>query len=292
MKEIGSAAQQSVPTDLPFTVADYWEHNKGELIRKFQNVLWSAPGVNLESPALTKVVSDCQRALRRMFGRHCLEVAPLPAIVTEERLEFWARYNLRPVFLPELDLTEGCRLPKRWIRPNAWFYQKLWEGKIGEAIPGLVPTKLRSGWYLADFSIGVDYNAGTQVFTNDPWAPLFERLRREKLVGKYDETPMDSRFAITNDEWIQVVLGYMSSKLGFPRGNLRLERASEFNAIGNLYDLNRGKFIMWVWLADSFDVSFRLLGGNRGLGGLTSVNFDRYASRYWHVASRPLVVLS
>lgn len=291
MKELGSAAQQAVPTDLPFVVADYWEHNKGELIRRFQNVLQSVPGVNPESPVLTKIVSDCQRVLRHMFGRHCPEVGPLPAIVTEEQLGFWAKYNMHPIFLPELDLTEDARLPKRWIRPMAWFYQKLREGKIGEAIPSLPPTKLCPGWYLADFSIGADYTNGTQVFPNDPWAPLMERLRRHKLVGKYDETPMGSRFAVTHDEWVQVVLGFMSAELGFPRVNLRLERVSEFNAIGNLYDLTRGKFNTWEWFADPFGDSSRLVSGDRRIGGLAVVYYAWPAHRFRHIAGRPLVVL-
>ena len=290
MKELCSASQQSVPTDLPFAVADYWEHNKGELVRKFQAVLRSAP-VNIESLVLTKIVADCQRALRHMFGRRCPEVGPLPASVTEERLEFWGRYNMRPVWFPELDLTEDARLPKRWVRPEAWYYRKLREGKIGETIKDIPPTKIRPGWYLADFSVGADYTDGTQVFPNDPFAPLFERLRKEKLVGKHEETPMGSRFAITHDEWVQTILTYMASELGFPRANLRLERASEFNAIGNIYDPDRGKFNAWVWFADSFVDSDRLVGGGRGHGGLAHVHSFWHDRRIRDIAGRPLVSL-
>ncbi len=290
MKELGSAAQQSVPTDLPFVVADYWEHNKGDLIRKFQAVLHSAP-VALDSSVLVNVVSDCQRAFRRMFGRHCPEVGPLPASVTEERLEFWGRYNMCPIFLPDLNLTEDARLPKKWIRPETWYYQKLLEEKIGEITQGLLPTRIRHGWYLADFSIGADYSDGTQVFPNDPWSSLFTRLRSEKLIGKYDETPLGSRFAITWDEWDRTVLTYMASELGFPRANLRLERASEFNAIGNIYDPDHGKFHMWVWFADPFEDSHRLIGGHRDVGGLTHVHCDWRDDRDRNIAGRPLVSL-
>ncbi len=251
-----------------------------------------APGVRLVAShdPLDMLASNIERKLSRKFRRHIVPYQ-LPAVVTVESLAKWAAFNMQPVFLPEFDLTENCHLPKRWVCLGDWYYQKLREGKIGEIFPGVPPTKVRPGWYLADMSIGVDYTDGTQVFPNDPWAALFARLRSEKLVGGYSKTPPGSRFAITHDEWTQVVLGFMASELEFPRANLRLERASEFNAIGNIYDLNRGKFNMWVWLADLFEDSYRLVGGGRDDGGLACVFFSWLAHRHRDFAARPLVVL-
>ena len=261
-----------------------------DLLAKGQLV--PAPGVKMAESCdpLDMLVSKIERKLSRKLGRHVVPYQ-LPQIVTVENLEKWAAFNAQPIFLPELDLTEDARLPKRWVRLGATFYQWLREGKIGEAIPGVPPTRLRAGWYLADFSVGPDYTDGTQVFPSDPWTPLLERLRRENLVGKHDETPMGSRFAITHDEWTQVVLVHMASKLGFPAANVRLERASEFNAIGNLYDPNRGAHNMWVWLADPFGDSNRLIGGHRGNGGLASIDYSWRDDRSRSIAARPLVVL-
>lgn len=264
-----------------------------EMLDLFANgQLVPAPGVKLTSSRdpLDMLVSKIERKLSRKLGRHIVPYQ-LPQIVTVGSLQEWAAFNMHPIFLPELDLTEDARLPKKWVRLEAWYYQKLRESKIGETFSGVPPTKIRPGWYLADFSIGVDYTDGTQVFPNDPWVSLFERLRREKLVGKNDETPMGSRFAISHDEWIQVVLGFMSLELGFPRGNLRLEQASEFNAIGNIYDPNRGKFNMWVWFVDSFGGSNRLIGGGRVSGGLAGIRCNWRGSRSRSIAARPLVSL-
>lgn len=261
-----------------------------DLLAKRQLV--PAPGVTLVASRdpLDMLASRIERKLSRKLGRH-ITPYQLPQTVTIENLAKWAVLNMQPIFLPEIDLTETARLPKKWVRLGAKFYEWLKAGKIGEAIPGVRPTRLRAGWYLADFSVGVDYTNGTQVFPLDPWASLFEHLRRENLVGKYDETPLGSRFVITHDEWIQVVLSFMASKLGFPRGNLRLERASEFNAIGNLYDSNRGAHNMWVWLADPFEDADRLIGGSRGYGGLAVVDCFWRALRDRRIAARPLVVL-
>ena len=291
MKELGSAAQQAIPTSLPFVAAGYWERNKSEFIRKVGELLMSAPGVTSGSPLLAKIFADCQWALRRKFGRRCPQVDPLPASVTEEvvaRLAArLARYNMRLVFLPGLEIAEDLKL-RNWVMPPPHFYQWIRDGKIAKDA-----ATLRRGWYAADFTLGVDYTDGFQMMPNDPWAALVTRLRSESKIGKYDETPSGSRFSIVpQDEW-ETLLTYMASfgELQFPRANVRLERYIEFNAIGNLYDPNRGKFNMWVWLADSFGVSYRLLGGVRGSGGLAYVNYDWQDRRGRNVAARPLVVL-
>lgn len=287
MKELCSAASQSVPTNLPFVVADYWEHNKGELVRKFADVLRSAPVAgSLESPVLAKVVFDCQRALRRSFGRRCPVVDLLPASVTEGVVAHLACYNMRPVFLPGMEITESLKL-KNWVKPPAHFYQWIWDGKIAKDA-----AILRHGWYAADFTVGVDYMNGIEMMPCCPWTPLITRLRAEGRVGKHDETPAGSRFSIKpKDEW-ETVLTYMASGLNFPRAKVRLERYCEFNAIGNLYDPNRGKFNMWEWFADQFEDSHRLYGGNRSRGGLASVDLNWADARPRSTAARPLVSLS
>lgn len=230
--------------------------------------------------------SKLEKRLSKHFG-HSITVDPYPKEFTPEFLANAAKFNMKPVFLPGEDITQDRQL-RRWIKPEKWFYDQIRAGKI-QSYGSLLPTVLCRGWYLADFSVGVDCTDGTQVFPNDPWAPLITELREKKLVGGYKETPAGSRFAITWDEWNNCVLSQMAAKLGVPRANIRLERAIEFNAIGNLYDRNRGHFNMWEWFTDVFEDSYRLYGGRRGSGGLAHVSCSWSGSRDDDIAGRPLV---
>ena len=235
---------------------------------------------------LDQIVSDCQQALRRKLPQKYAFVDPLPASVTEEVVARLARYNMRLVFLPGLEIAEDLKL-RNWVMPPPHFYQWIRDGKIAKDA-----ATLRRGWYAADFTLGVDYTDGSQMMS-DPWVPLIMRLREEGRVGKHDKTPAGSRFSIMpQDEW-ETLLTSMASfgELQFPRANVRLERYIEFNAIGNLYDPNRGKFNMWEWFADQFEDSSRLIGGSRAYGGLAYVSCFWHDYRFRFVAARPLVVL-
>ena len=210
-------------------------------------------------------------------------VDPLPPEFTDENLAKWAGFGLRLVFLPDAEITEDMDIPG-WIKLDKWFYDQIRNGKLGSD-----SAKLFSGWYLADITPGADYTDGTQVFPNDPLLPIIARLREQGKIGKYNNTPAGSRFAITNYEWRSIVCPAIAEKLGFRPEQVRMERAIEFNAIGNLYDPNRGKFNMWEWFEDVFGGSFWFRGGFRGDGGLSSVNYDWSGGRDDGIAGRPLV---
>ena len=123
---------------------------------------------------------------------------------------------------------------------------------------------------------------------NDPLAPIIADLRSKKLVGRHNNTSDSSRFSITPDEWQDVVLAHVVSKLGVTRAQMRLERAIDSNAIGNFYDPNRGKFNSWEWFENLFAGSDRLCGGYRGFGGLAGVS-DGWHDNRQRIAARPLV---
>ncbi|MEK7609401.1 MAG: hypothetical protein AAB476_02900 [Patescibacteria group bacterium] len=76
---------------------------------------------------------------------------------------------------------------------------------------------------------------------------------------------------------------------GFKPEQVRLERAVESNAIGNLYDPNRGQFNMWEWFQDVFEDSYRLSGGARECGGLARVDCGWSGHPDDSLAGRPLV---
>ena len=236
---------------------------------------------------IEKFAAKTARKLSTVFKKRIM-VDPLPPEFTDENLAHWAAFNFRPVFLPREDIGSNRPL-KNWTKPEKWFYDRISDGKIKPIYLDLPPTLLRGCWHLADFTVSVDYTDGSQVFLNDPLAPIIADLRNKKLVGRHNNTPDGSRFSITPDEWQDVVLAHVASKLGVTRAQMRLERAVEFNAIGNLYDSNRGKFNSWEWFEDLFDDSGRLDGGGRAGGGLADVHNDWHGDRRGVIAARPLV---
>lgn len=236
---------------------------------------------------IEKFAAKTARKLSIVFKKRII-VDPLPPEFTEENLAHWATFNFHPVFLPREDI--GVNRPlKNYTKSEVWFYNMVAEGKIKPIHPDLPPTMLRGCWHLADFTVGADYTDGSQVFVNDPLSPIIANLRSKELVGKHNNTPLGSRFSITPNEWQDVVLVHVASKLGVTRAQLRLERAIEFNAVGNLYDPNRGMFNCWEWFEDLFEDSSRLFGGRRGSGGLASVGNGWSDGRGSGVAARPLV---
>jgi len=232
-------------------------------------------------PEPSELVAEMQKILSRKLDQQIL-VDPLPVLCTVENISLWEKYNLKLVFFPGVDIVPETML-KGYTKPAEWFYRSWRDKKIADSAVTLI-----RGWYLADFTNSVDYIDGAQEFLNDPFAPIITKLRQEKKAGKYDQTPMGSRFAITNDEWREVVCPAIAEELGFEPNQVHLERASEFNFIGNLYDANRGKFNAWEWFDDKFEDSNRLCGGNRDNGGLAVVHYDAdYRSS--SIAGRPLV---
>lgn len=277
------------------------DHDDLGIVLDFVQKLHSQPGFREEAKLflrgkcvfpeemrLERPFPKLEKMLSKRFEKPII-VDSYPAMFTPEFLARMAQYNLKPVFLPGEEIAEDTRL-KRWVKPNDWFYRMVAEDKI-KPYENLAPTLLRRGWYLADFTVGADYADGTQVFVNDPWASLITRLRQEGKVGKYDQTPLGSRFVITHQEWEEVLIPEMTEEPELKKAAaiIRLERAIEANAIGNLYDRNRGRFNMWEWFADRFGDSYRLFGGSRDRGGLAGAHYDWSAFRNGYIAGRPLV---
>lgn len=284
-----------LPSDKLGLVADFvakLRHQSGfeEQVRLFLGGKnpFEAPIKSPKSP-LERLVSQTARMLSKRFGKRIV-VDPLPPEFTEERLAYWASFNFHPVFLPGENITEERPL-KGWTKFSAWFYQHARNGDIKPIWQDMPPTMLQRGWYLADFTVSADYTDGSQVFVDDPLSPIIAKLRKQKIIGKDDNTPMGSRFAISPAEWQDCVLfAHIASKLCVTRAQMRLERASEFNAIGNLYDSNRGKFNTWEWFHDQFEGgSGRLCGGGRDYGGLAYVSYGWGGGRSSSIAGRPLV---
>jgi len=263
-----------------------WDYEPDEVERlkrmlgDFKNVLRGEADIVIRP--ITDLVAKTAAILSARFKKQ-ISVDPLPAAFTPENLANWARFNLKPVFLPGEQITKKADLSD-WVKLNDWFYDPITAIKIAAD-----SATLRRGWYLADFTKGTDYTEGSQSLKRDSLAALIKKLRKAGRVGKYDNTPMGSRFAITNTEWREVVCPAIAEHFGFKPEQVRLERAVEYNAIGNLYDENRGKFNMWEWFDDAFGGGSRLCGGHRGSGGLALVCYDGVDDPVSSAVGRPLV---
>lgn len=230
-----------------------------------------------------QIATKVTKFLSNRFGQKIM-VDLLPESLTEENLKKAAKFNLRPVFSPG-DAILALRKPKNWVAIPEKFFQWERDGKIAEN-----SVIWPRGWYFADFTVGADFGDGRQVFRNDPLSPLIQRLREAGKVGKYDKTPIGSRFAIVPEKEWPLVFAELANELKFfTAEQVSLEPFAAFNIIGNIYDKNRGKFNMWEWFADSFGGSDRLGGGNRWVGGLAVVDDCWGGGRDDCIAGRPLV---
>ncbi|MDD5290376.1 MAG: hypothetical protein PHT40_04260 [Patescibacteria group bacterium] len=223
-----------------------------------------------------------------------ITVDPLPPEFTRVNLERWAKINFRPVFLPKIKIDRNFQAKTgRYIRPENEFYARIEQGEVDKSA-----LELPGCWCLADFSTGVDYTNGTQVFPNDPLAETIARLRQEKKIGEYSNTPPGSRFSITpRDEWEKVVCPAWREALGGIGANriCRPESCVEHNFIGNVFDSkNRGQFNVWQWFSDKYgkDGSARLFGGTRDVGGLAFVNYCVAGHRDDFAVARPIVIFN
>ena len=233
----------------------------------------------------SELVAYAKRKLKKFSRGWAEQIMSIPDSWSPEFLANASSLGYKPVFIPETDIGEAFR-HRKYIKPEDWYYTNIRNGNIKTENP----TNLREGWCLADSSQGVDYTDGSQVFPNDPWEPMLTKLRVElKIVGRNDKTADGSRFAITHDEWIQVVLAHWAGALMTTRAQTNLPTAIEWNFIGNVYFPHYGAYNMWTWFADRFGDARRLVGGVRGRGGLAYVGCSWSGLRHDSICARPLV---
>lgn len=235
------------------------------------------------------IVLYCQSKLASTLKQPVI-VPPPPAIIVPKLLKKLGRFNFALVYFPALDIHIDFRIENgTWIKPNKWFYLNLGPDKIDPAA-----TKIKPGWHAIDLTSSVNYADGIQVFPNDPLEPLITRLRQEKKIGGFDKTPIGSRFAITGEEWEDVIAPALAQAIGLEpsQATVRLERAIEFNLVGNVYDKPRGKFNAWEWFADLYGLTDRLHGGFQYDGGLSVVSHRPRGDRLDSFAGRLIIDFS
>ncbi len=172
-------------------------------------------------------------------------------------------------FLPDVTLEEDSKFPGWQVRPEAWFFRSIKEGKIPQDA-----KKLPGMWVLIDGSPKPNYDEGKQQYTNDPFAPILAQLREEgeiKVPNHVKHVPRTSRFGVSLDEVESHVVPAAAEILGVDKERIRVPKEIEFNVIGNLHHQEWGQTNTWEWLYDIFGGGGRLIGGDSGLGGLAGV---------------------
>lgn len=156
-------------------------------------------------------------------------------------------------------------------------------------------TKLEDVLIAIDSTQKPDYNNGRQLYQNDPFAPLLERLRKERKIQVprgLIHIPKTSRFGISPDELTEHALPAISEMLEVDSNQVRLPKEIEVNVIGNRSHPEWGQTNTMEWVQDKFEDGRRLIGGGSGSGGLACVVCDWHVNRLDFFGFRPLVVLS
>ena len=224
-------------------------------------------------------------------------VPPFPKNITKESLEKLKEIDYRPVFFPNINIDADFNVPG-FTKIDTPFYDKIKSGQYPEDF-----SLLEGGWYLVDFGEAMDFTDGSQEYPNDHklLGPIISRLRKNGKIGKYKNTAPGSRYAITGEEWINVVSPEIKKSLiknfGFPQNQIevRLERAIEYNFIGNIYDTKRGTFKGLELFSDTFTSNgfeIMLCGGSSGHEGIKYVIPRPADYRGVSMAARPIIRLT
>lgn len=156
------------------------------------------------------------------------------------------------------------------VKPEPWFWENVANGRISEDA-----TKLEEMLIAIDNTPKPNYDNGRQLYQSDPFAPLLERLRKEKKINvprDLRHIPNTSRFGISPNELTEHVLPAIAEMLGVDSNHVRLPKEIEFNITGNLFHPEWGNTNTLEWFADKFGDGSHLFGGDSGRGGLADVD--------------------
>ncbi len=242
--------------------------------------------LELWNEKMEKLRSTESRNLSTFFEKQ-IDVPPVPAEFTPERLEKWEQLGLEVHYIPPEKMTKGRKLKKWKKRPNDWFYQQISEGK-------LPPTALElpAGWYVLDGRSKPSYQEGDQMYENDPLADALRELNRRGLISQtnYDKSKQldpSSRFGLSPDDFEKSeVINALAEALDIPPANLSLPPAILSNFLANLYHPEWGETDTSEWQKETYGSGTRLVAGSSDHGGASYVSWHDRAYAYF--GFRPL----
>lgn len=207
----------------------------------------------------------------------------------------------QPVACPDLTIVQGYQYPENWKFPlDPWVYEQIANKNLA---PGVLNLRQMYGWL--DVSPGLDWKSNDPMFDPKTDKPLVDLLKDFRAKGKRGgievvdwckQLDPGSLYGISTDETRNVVYTALAKIFGANKGGVRNLKAAELNFIGNyLYfdsngEINLGGANSWVWLDENFGTGNQLIGGCRGVGGLSHVNRSPSYDHFGNIRLRPLVV--
>ena len=206
-----------------------------------------------------KIMEPEKKRLREFFGQE-INVPPLPAEITPERLKDWQEKGLELHYLPPENMTQEREIAG-WKKPD---YKYINPSKLPPDA-----TKLPGCWVLVDSRQKPEYQSGDQMYVNDFLGPVLQELRNKGLIEKFRHP--QSRFYISPRELEKPeVIAAIAKAYGLKPEQLSLQREIEFNVLGNLHHPEWGMppSNCSEWFSDLYDAGRRrLFGGDSDYGG-------------------------
>lgn len=209
-----------------------------------------------------------QRMLSGFFGREIMVPPPPDALLlTLSKATQIGWIHATPHYFPPITLHKDSEIPNWMQRPGdgAKEGEGFWEDVKNGRLESSSPT-IGEGWMIVDETPKPEYDNGTQMYKNDPFAAILEKLREEGQITQLEHIPKGSRFGISHNE-LHLVSMEIDKLLGYPKDIwIRSLFAMEFNILHNIHDPNFGKDSATAeWLIDPWKENTgkaaRLCGG-------------------------------
>ncbi len=170
-----------------------------------------------------------------------------------------------------------------WKASPYWFFQ--------DTEPIYEALTFPSCHILVDNTQKPNYQDDNQMYGSDPFKKLIISLA-DKLLPHIE----GSRFGISYDARAEHFDPALAQTLGLTqaveKGKAKVTVPTElmFNVIGNMFHPEWGNTSTYEWFEDQFEVVNRLIGGDSGSGGLSSIDCELTRSPNGSVGFRPLIV--
>ncbi|HWQ99944.1 MAG TPA: AAA family ATPase [Candidatus Methylomirabilis sp.] len=231
-------------------------------------VVFSSDIGTLDSGAL-ELWSEKVRELREQesrklsaFFEKTIDVPPLPAEITPDRLENWEKLGLELHYFPAEDMTNDRKL-KAWTKkPNGWFYDQIANGQLPSSA-----TQLPEGWFVVDGRKKPAYTNGDQIYDNDPLAPVLAELNLRGLIAS------KTRFSLHPTDFDRPeVMQALAEAIDLDPDQCTPTEEIVWNVLANIHHPEWGMTDTYEWQKESMTSGERLLSGGSSFGGATDVD--------------------